>query len=779
MAETKPKLSFIPKQARIRCEFDRQYCVENPEGAEEIIERAKQRMRIEKGENRIAFYRIFATRLRTMWKMMIESTESPLSTVAVTVASGAPELPGLSFVAQNETPKVLGYLTINAAPETVQSWQGYFVKLTVGKLLKDAGIDSVANPAQIHRLWLHAAAGHPVIRVPILPIPELVNCLTESPYKLIEDTSHQDLSLVICDVNRMIAKTRLDDMTRRLSNFRDRMNSKGFNYEIQFEDLIRSIRSASRGPERYGLDLPLVILAAYDKNRIQVSANAAGLTDPSVRRQPAAPSAVKTGTRTQNAKIREKTGNSSPIKIEISPDNMVARIASFDPAWYQKYAGAISADSISEAAQRAGVIHGMKSEIEQRLGESIKSKQNLAGFVIAEGSPVHPGAEPYLHRSFEESPVAGSPDETISIRERQRNGFVRRGQTICEIRFKTPAVDGVNVRGERLIAALPSMDGITCGEGVSAVGPRFVAQFDGTPVIGDSSISLTKGLVHEGNVDLSTGNIHFNGDVTITGNIDPGAAVEVIGNLVVEGSIQGGDIRVEGNLTVHGGVSGCQGRGVFVTGDVGADFVENSRIRVRGNITVQKSILTSEVHAGGKVEVSGKDGLILGSQIYSEVGIVTENFGRANAAVTEAYLGCSHRDEKSYQIKLQRFKHLTDLKQQTDMKFKELHDRPDQQKTARHRQEELSFEVYSKRLAEILSAMQDLVERAKERVRPNKDAFAEVRETLAAGSKFNIAGKKQTIRDAVAGVRVHLKSGSVKVDAIEEPAKSEELKKAG
>jgi uncharacterized protein (DUF342 family) len=779
MSDHKPKLSFIPRQARIRCEFDRQYCIENPEGHDEIVERAKQRMRIEKNESRIAFYRIFATRLRTMWKMMIESTESPLSTVAVTIASGAPELPGLSIDVQAGNPKVLGYLSISAAPEVVQSWQSYFVKLTVGRALRDAGIESIANPAQIHRLWLHAAAGHPVVRVPIQPVPELANCLTESPYKLIEDTSHQDLSLVICDVNRMVEKSHLDDMTRRLSNFRDRMNSKGFNYEIQFEDVIRSIRSASRGPERYGLDLPLVTLAAYDKNRIQVSASASDHAEHSVRRQPSAPLTVKRAASKGESSLQKAGVTSQPkVKIEISSDNALARIMSFDPTWYSKYPDSTKVDAIVTEAQRIGVVHGITTDIRQKLSEAIKSKLNLTGFVVAEASAMIAGADPYLHRSFENSENDAATDEVVSIRERQRHGFVKRGQTICEIRFKTPAVDGVNIRGERIIAPLPLLDNISSGEGVSAVGSRFVAQFDGTPTVTESSITLTKGLVHKGNVDLTSGNIHFNGDVTITGNVDPGSTVEVIGNLIVEGSIQGGEIRVEGNLTVEGGISGCQGRGLFVTGDIAASFFENSRVHARGNIAVQKSILTSEVHAGGQIEVSGKDGLILGSQIYSEVGIKTENFGRPNAAITEAFLGCSHRDEKSYQIKLQRHKKLNDVKLQSEMKFKELHARPDPQKTDRHRQEESDLAAYVKRLDSILIVSQDRLAQAKERVRPNKEAFAEIRETLSAGSKFIIAGKKHTVRDAVAGVRIHLKSGSIKVDALEEQSKAEGEKKA-
>jgi uncharacterized protein (DUF342 family) len=756
MSGAKPKLSFIPKQARVRCEFTRAQCLADPDGAEAIIDRAKSRMRAEKAKGHVAFYRIFATRLRSMWRLMAEQDEPIETTVAVTVAAGAPDLPGL-VVEPMINGTSLGWMSIEAPAEAVREWQPFFVKLTVGKRLRDAGIEAVPNPAQMHRLWHHASAGRPVIRVPIQSLPASTSNPSGSPYRLFEDSSHQDVSLLVYDVNRMLEKDILEDLTKRLSGFCDRMNSKGSNYQIQFEEIIRTIRSGNRGPERYGLDLPMVLLAAFDKNRWQVSANS--VTAATARAQPAQ----------IPVEVRRAASSSEPkLSLIFAPDEMEAKIGKFDLNWYSTFADGLSPAWVVSTAEAQGVKFGITPEIRLQLNEMLDHRKSLEGFVIARGQVMEAGSDPYVHKTFEDITKVDE-SSVVALRERQRHKFVNRGQVVAEIRFKKPAKDRITVRGKVVPAEQPRLDGFQAGEGVSLQNGRlFVATVDGVPQFSDSSVAIIKGLVHEGNVDLSSGNIRFDGDVTITGSIETGAIVEVTGNLNVKGSIIGGEVKVAGNLVVEGGISGVGRVPVKVTGDVTAAFIENSKLRVRGSVVVQRSIVTSEVHAGAAIEVIAKDGQVVGSQLYAEQTLTTAYFGKSNGASTEAYLGCSHSAERSFHLKAERLHRLNEQRSKIELKVKLLQERPEHQKTERHRADEVSYNKYLERLTGIAALCEERVQLAKERVRHNKDALAKISETMAPGSRVTIAGKRYICREAVAGVVVRLHQGSIKIDALED-----------
>jgi uncharacterized protein (DUF342 family) len=116
-----------------------------------------------------------------------------------------------------------------------------------------------------------------------------------------------------------------------------------------------------------------------------------------------------------------------------------------------------------------------------------------------------------------------------------------------------------------------------------------------------------------GDVDLSTGNVRFGGDVVVRGSINESFIVECGGNLTVKGKIGAADIRVGGNLVVAEGVNGSRQRTIIVDGFMRARYIENGTIKVDGDLFADY-IIDSSVDCRGNITLSGAKSVLVGGR---------------------------------------------------------------------------------------------------------------------------------------------------------------------
>ena len=139
-------------------------------------------------------------------------------------------------------------------------------------------------------------------------------------------------------------------------------------------------------------------------------------------------------------------------------------------------------------------------------------------------------------------------------------------------------------------------------------------------------------------VSFRTGNIFFVGDMAVHGSVRPGFSVQA-NNLRIMGMVEGGIARARQDLQVDGGVRGGSGQHGLVDagGKLLSPFLEKVEARARGNMSIEKYCLYSNVYAGSNMIVRGQ---VYGSTInaYGTVFVGTQLGNRA-AIPTKVYLG--------------------------------------------------------------------------------------------------------------------------------------------
>ncbi len=721
MPKSGPKITYIPAQYRVRVEFTRADCLERAEPPPDLLERAKEKLRAEREAGRVAFYRIFKTRLDRIWTELRVADVPPDTSVAVTLVTGAPPMPGIEVDAAATDAGCLAYLSVTAAPAEVRAWPFRLFKLTVGKGLRRLGITDAASAVDIHAAWLRAGRGEPVARLPLQSLRQLpARRDGDPPFRLLVGRDGDEIALVVDDVRALMDDDLTPAVAQAIKDAAAKLGAAtGRRFRLLTREIDRELRSANRGPERYGVDLPFVYLAALA----------------------AAP------------KVPAAHPLARYVTIEIAADRMYATVRKSDPSLFatslgrdlQEWAGLLATLGVPPPMMNAHALPAM-----------VLARQTLEGQVVAKGRAPVAGTEPSLMRARPaEHPVVHDAD---SMRERQQQLVVRTGQLVAEFVFKTPPVPGFDVFGHELAAALPDLPSVTIGEGIATDGEtRFVATCDGIPEISGTALLLKKVLIFNGSVNLSVGNVHFRGPATINGTVEAGALVEIHGDLTINGMIQGGTVKVSGSLIVTGGILSGDGAYVRAGGAITADFIENARVESGGAITVTRSITASSIQAAAGVSVTAADGMIAGSELIAGGDIHCARFGRASGAKTKARVGHNPAQERRHKLALRRVANLT-VGLDRDLAVKaELDRRGPTQLTKSHVANKAA-------LADRIPRLRALLERAKRRVvtssaaaQVNMDAKIVVTGTLSTNCLIEIAGTPVAVLDEIASVVVSAK----------------------
>jgi uncharacterized protein (DUF342 family) len=135
-----------------------------------------------------------------------------------------------------------------------------------------------------------------------------------------------------------------------------------------------------------------------------------------------------------------------------------------------------------------------------------------------------------------------------------------------------------------------------------------------------------------GDVGVATGHITFVGSVVIAGDINPGFRVHADGDVEVQGTVNGGQIEAGGNVSVRYGIK--HHARVVASGSIKAKFVEFSEVKAGAQVWVSDGIVQSNVEAGGRVEVLGRNGSIVGGHVVARFGVSARELGSVRGVPT-------------------------------------------------------------------------------------------------------------------------------------------------
>jgi len=173
---------------------------------------------------------------------------------------------------------------------------------------------------------------------------------------------------------------------------------------------------------------------------------------------------------------------------------------------------------------------------------------------------------------------------------------------------------------------------------VSADGSELIADVTGQILMIKDSVSMSEVLEIKGDVDNSTGNIDFNGSVVVGGSIIQGFRVTAIGNIEVKGSIGGAEVECVGNLVADKGIVGMHKANIKVGGSLYARMIQDANVDVAGDIA-SDGIMHCDVKCGGRIELKGKKGILVGGSVTSKKEVEASVFGSPLGTQTMVNVG--------------------------------------------------------------------------------------------------------------------------------------------
>ena len=345
-------------------------------------------------------------------------------------------------------------------------------------------------------------------------------------------------------------------------------------------------------------------------------------------------------------------GLQEQVFVEINDDEMQAKVTVVPPQSENDHFATI--DDVSNTLKRRNVVYGVDetrmAELSAKLSqlEHTKNINEPIEMEIAFGTPVTNGEDArieYLYKKSEEeapAPVAEDEEGRVDYKAAHKIDNVTKGTVLARKIPPTKGMTGMTVTGKTLAVADGKDIDVSMGKGV-VVSPdnkdEWIADADGQVIIKENKISVLALYEVPGDVNLSTGNIDFIGTVIVRGDVKDGFKVYAGEDLVVNGVVEGAELKCSGKLSIAGGVSGNDKAKIVCAGDANIKYIRNAIVEVGGSLTSGQAIMHSKVTVGKKVSVAGQKGVIVGGQIIAGEQVHAASMGSNFATPTEIIVG--------------------------------------------------------------------------------------------------------------------------------------------
>lgn len=707
------------------------------------------------------FFEIYEEKFKKIWSAYSRKQPSQVTdTLIVTLAEGCPLIRGVELELPPVAPaivptakepngevkakpesKTVALMTIkDVSTQEASAWKLEWLVLYVNRALAKLGVDQKINPSQIYGVWLRFLCGEEVTKIPLGGIASLLSSSEEGeevtkpkPYSIVANKSKREVSLVIRDwaeTSNLITIPRLVEAVRMATVKVSQQLGGRFN--LLRKELYLTLQSYKSGPESIGIDLPIVLLGAFEMK-----------------------DSVGKGVSVFNSYAHSSLNPN--FRISIADDGLTATIDRFESKAYKDPSLFLSDEWLRKEAKRAGLSDEACLPFIPELQKEVSSGISIEGKVIAKGFPGTPGSGATLVECYKDRPRETEDAETVvDLRSMQQPAYVSAGKIIAEIRYEKNATYGRDVFGLEKEPPPSEVFEVKLKEGIiEKVKGKFFAEYSGIPVIENNSIFISKVLIHKGDVNLRTGNIFFDGPVEIQGSIDSGAVVEVKGDLTVRGSIRAGHVRCFGNVEVSLGiVTGSNGI-VWAKKNLKADFIENSRIQCGGSVTVRKAIINTDLISGGMIQVTNQqDGVIAGGNLSCREYMKTGNLGFRNGSVTKLNIGVDWKIEKAVRIRTSRLEKLVEVQEADRQALREVLARGKNQMTDKHEKRKRHYQDRLIQERSLIDKAQIHLDKAKNLLKYNPDSKVLVYNRIFENVEMRIGGGVVPIKTEMIGVAV-------------------------
>ena len=271
------------------------------------------------------------------------------------------------------------------------------------------------------------------------------------------------------------------------------------------------------------------------------------------------------------------------------------------------------------------------------------------------------GKDGYYEYTFNENAGAKKPvireDGSVDYQSMRAVNSVEEGSLLAIYHHAVPGRDGKNVCGQDLTVPAVREQLSIVGKGVyqAADDPdRIYAEKGGKIEISSGKLNIVNILEISDDVDQLTGTVEFYGDIHIMGNVEAGTVIRAGKSLTIDGTVEAADLYAGGDIILKRGIQGNQKAHIQSRGNLFADFIEHSFVKVEGAIEANY-ILSSYISAEGNIKLSGKKASLIGGNVYAKMGISCNSLGNAKGIKTRACAGISQEmfdDAEKFQKEL-------------------------------------------------------------------------------------------------------------------------------
>jgi uncharacterized protein len=288
-------------------------------------------------------------------------------------------------------------------------------------------------------------------------------------------------------------------------------------------------------------------------------------------------------------------------------------------------------DVIRQILLENKIEYGLK---EEGIREFSQNCQEGLYYLVAEGKPPEKGKDADVEFVYEQGGGQGpqlqeSESGRVDFKELHLNINVKKGEVLAIKHPATKGKVGYNVFGGEIKAKDGKDKHFPLGDHteVSEDKLKLIATVDGTISRTSNRLSVVKTYTVKGDVDYSTGNISFVGSVEILGNVISGFRVEAQDDIVISGIVEDAVIVAGGNVTLRAGIQGGEKGEIRAGGTITGKFVNNARLIAGDSIIINGASLHSDLTAGDKIVLTGRQGQLSGGTARALSLVEAENIG--------------------------------------------------------------------------------------------------------------------------------------------------------
>ena len=335
--------------------------------------------------------------------------------------------------------------------------------------------------------------------------------------------------------------------------------------------------------------------------------------------------------------------NTDDVLISVSADGMRAYAQLLDEC-------TLSVDDVVEILKKRHIVYGINlAEIEKLLN----NKPMMIQCVVAQGSLPITGAdgwyEFFFTTSYEQHPLLRE-DGSVDYLNTHWYESVKKGQKVAYYHEAQKGKDGCDVMGHKVFAKKGNEKSLLGGKGFTLMPDKktYLATVDGRAELVGERLEITRMFTVQ-DINIATGNLKFDGCVHVKGNIGSGVTLKASENIFVDGYVESANIESGGDVVLKNGMNSAGGGSIVAKGNVTGNYFEAVSIKSGGEIRANYC-LNCELHAEGKIIISGKNGSITGGVAQATRGIEAFNAGNRAGVCTNLVVGLdrSVRKEISY-----------------------------------------------------------------------------------------------------------------------------------